>query len=117
MPSWPSELPQYVLVDGYQEAPPELLAETEMDAGPPASRRRFTVGETTIACRLAITTAEKAAFEAFFRDTLKGGAIPFDWVHPVSRAPVSMQLRRPRYTPEPGGATFILALELRVQPA
>lgn len=116
MPAWPASLPQYVLVDGYGEEPPELLVESPMEAGPATTRRRFTAGESRIACRIAVTGAQKTALETFFKDELKSGAVPFDWVHPVSRDAVVMRLRRPSFSAEPGGASFIAALELLVQP-
>jgi hypothetical protein len=116
MAVWPATLPQYVLVDGYQERPPELLIESPMDAGPPARRRRFTAGETAIACRIALSAAQKATLEGFFGDDLKAGAVAFDWVHPVSREPATVRMRRPGFTAEPGGVSFIASIELLVQP-
>ena len=116
MPSWPAALPQYVLVQGFGETPPDLIAETAMSSGPRATRRRFTAGETEINAQIAVTIAQKATLQTFFDGDLKGGAIAFDWVHPVTRAATSFRMRRPRYSAEAGGATFIATLELLEQP-
>lgn len=116
MPSWPGTLPTHVLVQGYGETPPKLTIESAMEAGPPATRRRFTAGERPIRCRIALTTAQKVTLEAFFEDTLKSGSIPFDWVHPVTRAACVMRLAAPPAFTAESSASFLADLELRVQP-
>lgn len=114
MPTWPANLPQWVLADGYREEPPELLAETGMDAGPPATRRRFTAGVTTLGCRVPLTSAEKLALDAFFKDELKSGARPFEMLHPASGESVNCRMRRPVYSTR--GAIFLADFELLVLP-
>jgi hypothetical protein len=115
MPSWPETLPQYVLVQGYGEQPPETAVWSRMEAGPDASRRRFTAGETPVTAAIAVTAAQKTILESFFKDDLKGGALAFDWVHPVTRAAASMRLRRVAFQAESGNS-FVASLELRLLP-
>ncbi len=116
MPSWPGTLPTHVMVQGYGETPPRLGIESAMEAGPPATRRRFTAGEAPIRCRIALTATQKTILEAFFNDTLKSGSIHFDWVHPVTRAACVMRLAAPPAFTAESSASFLADLELRVQP-
>lgn len=91
MPTWPASLPQRVLADGYQETAPRFTIRTQMDAGPAQVRRRFTAGPTPLWVQLRLTFAQKATLDAFYLNDCAGGALPFAWVHPVSRAAVTMR--------------------------
>jgi hypothetical protein len=93
-----------------------------MDAGPPKARRRFTAGFRMVGGSLALTHAQRATLDAFFLDTLEGGALPFDWVHPITSEPATFRfLRQPeglRYRQNyPDTVNLIVAeLQLRIMP-
>jgi hypothetical protein len=91
MPTWPSSLPQDVLVQGYEEGPPNTLVRTEMDQGPDKVRRRSTAGTRTFAAQAIMTKAQVATLDSFILDDLSGGALRFDWVHPRTQASVSFR--------------------------
>lgn len=86
---WPASLPQQPLYDGYQEQAPNLVIRSQMDAGPPKIRQRFTAGIRTFAMRLALTKAQVATLDTFFVTTAAGGSIAFEWVHPRTGATVN----------------------------
>jgi hypothetical protein len=99
---WPTSLPQrFQQNPGVTETPPDLVIESTMDAGPPKARRRFTAGFRLVSGTLALTHAQRATLDAFFLDTLEGGALPFDWIHPITSAPATF-----RFMPQPNGLKY-----------
>lgn len=116
--NWPATLPDDVLVDGYDESPPETVVRTEMDAGPAKIRRRFTAGVRPLKVTLdRMTRTQVAALDELYVDTLEGGALPFDWTHPRTLGDVTFRFTRPpRYRPIGSGALWNAELELEVMP-
>ena len=99
---WPASLPQRFLQDpGTSENPPDVVVETQMDAGPPKARRRFTAGFRLVGGSLALTHAQRATLDTFYMDTLEGGALTFDWIHPITSAPATF-----RFMPQPNGLRY-----------
>jgi hypothetical protein len=80
MPSWPINLPQVLLVDGYTESPPNTMLITEMDAGPAKRRQRYTAGPRPISGSVIVDSkAKRDTVDAFFVTELKGGTLTFTW--------------------------------------
>jgi len=79
MATWPVTLPQCFLQDSYQETDANLFVQTEMDAGPPKIRRRFTAGVRQISGKMLLTTAQKIILREFFMDY---GADEIDYPDP-----------------------------------
>lgn len=71
-----------------------MLLETPMDAGPPKVRRRFTAAPTPLTGSMTVDVAQLAIFQTFIRDTLLGGAVPFDWVRPSTSDACVMQFKK-----------------------
>lgn len=93
--AWPSTLPQYVLEQGYEEKLNDQTIETPMDVGPPKVRRRYTKQFRTFSLTVRLSPEQKATFESFWQDTLAGGSLPFDWVHPLTRDAMTFRFRAP----------------------
>ncbi len=74
---WPASLPAAYLVAGYREQAGTNALRTQMDAGPAKTRRRFTAGVRTLQVRWQMTTRQKGTVDAFYHDTLEGGALAF----------------------------------------
>ena len=82
---WPLALPQ-TLPPGTTLTPQKNFVETEMDAGPPKRRTRFTAVSRflEVSGDLSIyTTAQWDVLETFHRETLGGGALSFLWESPI----------------------------------
>jgi hypothetical protein len=90
---WPVALPDRFLVDGYREALPDTAIRTQMDAGPPKVRRRYTAGFRPTQGRIECTAAQVATLETFYVTTCAGGSLPFDWVNSRTGGTVSFQWR------------------------
>ncbi len=84
-PVWPPSLPEYVSENGYTEKPVSNTTGTRME-GALKIRRRFTARFRRYTVTVILSAAQVATFETFFHTTLADGSIPFDWVHPASRA-------------------------------
>lgn len=116
-PVWPATLPTRVLVDGYAERPADVVLRSKTDTGPGKARRRSTAARRPIKCTIAVDGVQLDDLEAFFDDTLKGGSIPFDWVHPRTGLAATFSFSSPpEIAPEPGGATWLVAMQLELHP-
>lgn len=115
--AWPASLPQYVLASGYSEKPPESTVRTEMTSGRPKYRRRQTAAVRPIQCQVRLTYTQRATLDAFYLTGTKGGTLPFDWAHPVSRDPVEMMFAAPpTYSPAANAAHIVASLSLEILP-
>jgi len=83
---WPISLPQAPITRALEVSPPDLLVRSSMDVGPAKVRRRATVGVTVFAIEMAMTATQLATFETFWRDTVLGGALTFDFKNPQTGA-------------------------------
>ncbi len=100
MVTWPSILPQNVNVAGYQEQLSPMSARSKMDAGVAKARRRFSAVPIDIQCAIRIGLSQKATLDDFYKVTLAGGSLSFDWKHPVSGVFAVVRLKAPpSYTP------------------
>lgn len=83
MPLWPLDLPQAPLRDGWSDTAPDNLLRSDMESGPAKVRRRGSAKPRVAACTYVMNAEEAALFEDFALGTLAGGALAFDWWHPV----------------------------------
>lgn len=95
MPAWPNTLPQYVQSAGYSEGLPQQTIESQVDAGPPKVRRRFTNAFRPLQMTIFCTTAQAGAFEDFYLDDCKGGSVDFTWKNPRTQAAATFRWRNP----------------------
>src|ERR1700735_4998507 len=78
-PTWPTTLPQYLLKRGYQTSMPNVLLRTQMDAGPPKVRRRFSAAITPVKGKEVMSGDQLEDLRNFFLNDLMGGALVFQW--------------------------------------
>ena len=82
IPSWPADLPQNILAQGYKGELPNNLLRTSMDVGPAQVRRRGTVAVEPVTGNILCTPTELATLETFYETTLLDGTLRFSWVQP-----------------------------------
>lgn len=80
--NWPSTLPLKPLREGYSETPGNALISSAMDIGPPKVRRRTSSQPSAIQMAFVLSYAETAIFRTWFNDTLRRGALTFDFGAP-----------------------------------
>lgn len=107
MPVWPTQLPEYVLENGYNEQFPKNTVETEMDAGPPKARRRFTKIFRKFQVQMIMTDYQAAVFEGFYYTTCNSGTDSFDWVHPRTRDAMTLRFTQPPPSFQPYGGKYV----------
>lgn len=120
MAVWPPSLPQDQFL-GLTEQDQDAVARTQMDAGPPTRRTRFTAITRAVQVPLIVTGTQRQAFDTFYRTTLEHGAQAFDWEDPTTDATVSFAFRSPpKWSLLKGGtpATRVwqTQLDLEIQP-
>lgn len=78
---WPAGLPQSPLVAQYSQQDQDRTVRFKVDVGPDIVRRRATAAIQTVNIKLKLKGTQLATFQAFFRDTLAAGSLPFTWKH------------------------------------
>lgn len=77
---WPSGLPQAFEAQSYQYAPGSGVVRTNMSAGPPKVRRRFTaVYDMHSGSMIMTKTLFTTTFLTFFGTTIAGGSLSFNF--------------------------------------
>lgn len=105
MAVWPASLPQKQFT-GLTDQRQDARVRTEMDAGLPKMRRRFTAALRTVTTRLVLTGTQRQTFDTFYITTLSEGVDPFDWEDPVTDATVSFRfIEPPQWSLIVGGST------------
>lgn len=121
MPTWPASLPQDALV-GVAVSAGDSVLRSQMDAGPPTRRNRFTANTVAITTSMVLTGTQVATLDTFFHDTLSNGALSFDWKDPrTDAAAVIAFTAPPKYAgivgdPMPGDRLWRASLSLEIQP-
>lgn len=116
MTVWPVSLPASPLLDSFSETAPLTAIRTEMDQGPAKLRQRTTAGPRNLRMAFLMTAAQVQTVDDFYTDTLKGGALAFDFAHPRTAEVLSMRfLGAPTYTPA-GSGYFRISFEAEILP-
>jgi hypothetical protein len=92
--SWPSDLPQKSLVDGFGEGVGDGLLEYQPDTGPSITRLRSSGAPEPMTLAFEMTSAQIASFKTFFKTTLIGGSLPFTFADPLSGDTVLLKFRK-----------------------
>jgi hypothetical protein len=114
--TWPASLPQALLYEGAQEKAPNEVVRTQMDAGPPKVRRRFTAGVRGFPGQLSLTKAQVQTLDDFYLVTLQGGALKFSWRHPRTGAAVDLRFVEPPSYSAAADDVWKAALSLELLP-
>ena len=116
MGSWPATLPQEFVEDSFEETMQSLIISTDMEVGPPKTRKRLTANFTPIKGSIIVTKAQRAIFLTFFHSTIAGGALKFTWKHPITGSTVEMKIISPPKITPLGGDYFKIDMDLHILP-
>lgn len=117
MPTWPITLPVEPVADSIIETPPNLLARSEMDAGPAKVRKRFTAGVRKFEVAYVFQPAEMAIWEDFYENSLSDGALSFTYPHPRKWGTfISVRLMEPPTYKHKGAGCYDVGLKLEQLP-
>lgn len=121
MPIWPASLPQFAMI-GAKIGADDSVLRSNMDAGPPVRRNRFTAITKSVSYTFRLTGTQVETLDNFFHSTLRNGALSFDWTDPRTDATVLMAfLSPPEYTailgnPKSLNRCWSALLSLEIQP-
>jgi len=116
MASWPTTLPQELIEDNFEETLQSLIISTDMEVGPPKTRKRLTANSTPVKGSIIVTKAQRAIFNTFFHSTIAGGAIKFTWVHPITGITANIKIISPPTITSLSGGYFKIDLNMHILP-
>ena len=116
MTTWPNTLPTYPLIENFQEGVANTSIRTEMDQGPAKVRQRTTAAVSNLSLSYLLNKSQITDLETFYKTTLKGGTLSFDFVHPRAGTTVSCRFISPPQYGAGNGNFFRVILELEVMP-
>lgn len=116
--TWPSSLPQDLLIQGFDMQMPEGSIRQDMDAGPAYQRNRFTAAPEPFRGELILTKSQYSTFRDFWKNTISYGALKFDWKHPITgnSAEVQFDISSPPTVSAEGNDKFRVTMTIEVQP-
>ena len=121
MALWPATLPQLGQIGaGYK--PQDAVARSRMDVGPPSRRNRSTATTKDVDYQMPLTGVQAAILEDFHENTLRNGALSFDWISPLDGRPVQIAFKSPPEfsarigDPDPNKRLWVVTLSLEIQP-
>ncbi|ETX26577.1 hypothetical protein [Roseivivax isoporae] len=116
MPTWPASLPFFPDAAAMtRSAPINTTIRTPMSAGPDKTRPRFSAASRSRPGRIhRLTKAQLQAFEVFYRDDLKLGALSFTATDPFDCT--EYEFRILDYAVGRSGAVFTVDAELEILP-
>jgi len=91
METWPTSLPLPEQA-GYSEQQANNILRTQIDAGAPKQRRRYTAVYTTVKFQMTLTSAQTSTLMSFYN---RVGAGNFTWTHPRTSASVTARFIEP----------------------
>lgn len=115
-PVWPAGLPQRPSVGGYQERFAEVALRTQMEAGAAKVRRRFTAAPRQLEIAFRMSASQVALLREFFEETARGGAAPYDWMHPRDGSAATFRFVEPPRVTAIAANLFSVALKLEHMP-
>ena len=104
---YPTSLPEFVLEEGYSEKLNDQTIESQMESGSVKVRRRFTKQIRKFSIVLMLNESQLATFEDFWQNSLNGGSLPFDWLHPLTRQSLTLRFRNPAPSYTPAGGAYM----------
>jgi hypothetical protein len=92
VPAWPISLPQTFLVESLRDFRRQRQSlHHPTDVGPGISRQRTTAYSEFFSGQMHMTPDQYDTLVAFYDQTLLGGALAFDWQHPLTGDPKSIK--------------------------
>jgi hypothetical protein len=80
--NWPASLPQ--CMENYSEKAAPVTVRTNVEEGPPKTRRRFTKRLVRGQVTMTMTITQRNDLDSFFYVDLNGGVLTFNFKHPWS---------------------------------
>jgi hypothetical protein len=96
----------------YSETMMDGVVRSNPDVGPSISRPRFTRTRISATLTIWVDRAQYLAFVDFYNIDLSQGTLPFDWLKPISGAPVTFKFKAPPTITSVGPLTWSVSCQL-----
>lgn len=116
MATWPAGLPQKLQQSGFSNTLPENVIRSQMDTGPDKARRRDVSAPEPVSGSIIVDESQYDILVGFFNTTIAGGALPFDWVHPITGVAAEIRLVGPPQITARSGDYYNVQLSMEIQP-
>ncbi len=113
---WPITLQDRLNEESFGIDKGDTLIRSDMDVGPQKVRRRFTKGIDTISGSITLTTAQYNIFESFYDTTLNGGALTFEYNHPVTEVLTEFRFKGAPQYKSIGGGNYVASFAWEIVP-
>jgi len=107
--SWPLSLQQKINQAGFTNGFGNTVLRSEMDLGPEKRRQRQTRGNDSLSTSIDLDKDEYITLELFFKTTLAGGSLNFDFDHPISGDSEEFNMKEPSIVPL-GGLVYRVSM-------
>lgn len=115
--TWPAELPQQMLIEGYNESPNKQKIRTEMDAAIAKQRPRFSTTTGPFTGGMVMTDDQYNLFKEFFSITLGNGCLEFNMPKPGNTIETHVvRFTLEDYQPTKRGLYWVVVLNLETLP-
>jgi hypothetical protein len=84
--AWPSTVPLGAQGGSFKETPDRNVSSFQPDRGPPLEHRSTSISSDKVEFSTHMIYSDYLTLKAFYRDTLKDGALPFTRKHPYDLA-------------------------------
>lgn len=115
MAMWPSNLPALVHADDYAETWIDGVRRTEMQVGPPKTRRIFTRMRRKVRRSFLANKVIYQDFWDYLDNDLAGGAAAFSVEHPITKIVTTFKMAEPPSVSPIGVDAFRITLVLEEQ--
>lgn len=97
---WPLSLPQEAKLAEVEQELGEQTVRSAVDVGPALVRQRISTGIDTFPIALWLTATQYLEFIEFYRTSIGGGALAFQWKNPLTGNPADLRITsKPRLKP------------------
>lgn len=108
MATWPSQLQQRLNAQDFQIQSENTVISTDMDYGPAKKRKRYTDSVDKVTCSINLKFEDFDILNIFFKTTLAGGSLSFDFIHPITGDIVKARfVEPPVYAPLGNGGSVL----------
>jgi hypothetical protein len=112
MKVWPAELPNWIMAEGYGEAPAGNIAEFQPEVGPPKRRRRTSIDMVNFSAGFLTNSTGVDALMGFYRDDLADGVLEFQKPHPRTGVTMVCIMSSPPSISALGGDNYRVSMQL-----
>lgn len=118
MENWPVSLQQKLNVDNFTMQYGDTTVTSEVDAGVPKKRSRYTDGMDVYTCSVNLDFADQATLKTFYKTTLANGTKTFAFDDPFTEEPAEFRFAAPpSITPlGNGGRAFKVSMSWEKMP-